>query len=65
MKKLKTPFFNLIKPLKAFTLIELSVVLMIIALLVTGIVGGTRLIKSAKMAKLISETSDYVKEFNV
>ncbi|MFC1659808.1 prepilin-type N-terminal cleavage/methylation domain-containing protein, partial [Pseudomonadota bacterium] len=28
--------------LKAFTLIELSVVLMIIALLVTGIVGGTR-----------------------
>ncbi|MFC1659167.1 type IV pilin protein [Pseudomonadota bacterium] len=49
----------------AFTLIELSVVLMIIALLVTGIVGGTRLIKSAKMAKLISETSDYVKEFNV
>ncbi|MFC1659739.1 type II secretion system protein, partial [Pseudomonadota bacterium] len=34
----------------AFTLIELSIVLMIIALLVTGIVGGTRLIKSAKMA---------------
>ncbi|MFC1659699.1 type II secretion system protein [Pseudomonadota bacterium] len=50
---------------KAFTLIELSVVMMIIALLVVGIVGGTRLVKNAKMAKLISETSDYIKEFNI
>ncbi|MFC1659273.1 type II secretion system protein [Pseudomonadota bacterium] len=51
------------KSSKGFTLIELSVVLMIIALLVTGIVGGARLIKSAKMAKFISETSLYIKEF--
>ncbi|MFC1659081.1 type II secretion system protein, partial [Pseudomonadota bacterium] len=53
------------KALKSFSLMELSVVMMILALLVTGIIGGTRLIKSAKMTKLISDTSDYVKEFNI
>ncbi|MFC1659145.1 type II secretion system protein, partial [Pseudomonadota bacterium] len=48
----------------AFTLIELSIVLMIIAIMVVGITGGAKLVKSAKMAKFISESSDYIKVLN-
>jgi hypothetical protein len=37
---------------------------MIIALIVIGIMGGTRVIKNAKISKLISETGDYTQQFN-
>lgn len=40
---------------KAFSLIELSIVLIIIALLVAGIVGGKSLIDSAKNRALVNE----------
>ena len=40
---------------KAFSLIELSIVLMISGLLVGGITGGKSLIESAKIRNVINE----------
>jgi prepilin-type N-terminal cleavage/methylation domain-containing protein len=51
----------------AFTLIELSIVLIIIGLLVAGVTGGASLIKSAQLRALMSETIGYkvaVNSFN-
>ena len=44
---------------KAFSLIELSIVLIIIGLLVAGITGGGSLVKSAKIRGLITEFKNY------
>jgi prepilin-type N-terminal cleavage/methylation domain-containing protein len=41
-----------------FTLVELSIVLIIIGLIVGGVVGGQSLIHSAKISKLISSVKD-------
>ena len=43
----------------AFSLIELSIVLIIIGLLVAGITGGTSLIESAKIQSVINELTTY------
>lgn len=43
----------------AFTLIELSIVLIIIGLLVAGVTGGASLIKSAQLRALMSEVIGY------
>ena len=43
----------------AFTLIELSIVLIIIGLLVAGITGGASLIKSAQLRSVMSEARGY------
>jgi len=51
----------------AFTLIELSIVLIIIGLLVAGVTGGASLIKSAQLRALMSEVIGYrvaVNSFN-
>ena len=45
---------------KGFTLIELSIVLMILFLIVGGIVGGKNLIESAKVYALIREVNFYL-----
>jgi len=44
---------------KAFTLIELSIVLVIISLVVGGIVGGKSLIKSAEVTSITSDLDKY------
>ena len=44
---------------KGFSLIELSIVLIIIGLLVAGITGGASLIKSAELRSTISEMRNY------
>ena len=43
----------------AFTLIELSIVLIIIGLLVAGITGGASLIKAAELRAVMAEARDY------
>ena len=47
----------------AFSLIELSIVLIIIGLLVVGVTGGASLIKSAKQRAFINEMNSYKQAF--
>ncbi len=49
---------------KAFSLIELSIVLIIISLLVAGITGGKSLIESAKVHSFYSSLNNYKQAFN-
>jgi len=49
---------------KAFTLIELSIVLIIISLIVGGVVSGKSLIRSAEIRSVISEYSTYQTAYN-
>lgn len=50
---------------EAFSLIELSIVLIIIGLLVAGIIGGKSLIDSAKERALINEMTGYKQAFSI
>ena len=43
---------------KGFTLIELSIVIVIIGLIVAGVVGGQTLVKQAKLRTIISEYNE-------
>lgn len=49
---------------RGFTLIELSIVLVIISLIVGGIVGGKALIKSAKLQNIVKEVNSMRAAFN-
>jgi prepilin-type N-terminal cleavage/methylation domain-containing protein len=49
---------------KAFTLVELSIVLVIIGLIVGGVVGSRSLIQSAKVVELASNLNSYKIAFN-
>ncbi len=49
---------------KGFSLIELSIVLIIIGLLVAGITGGASLIKSAELRSVMSEIRNYQTALN-
>lgn len=56
------PSYN--KKEQGFTLIELSIVLIIIGLLVAGIVAGNSLIAAAKVNRLIIQYKEYVTAMN-
>jgi prepilin-type N-terminal cleavage/methylation domain-containing protein len=47
-----------------FTLVELSIVIVIIGLIVAGVVGGQRLIKNAKVLSQVSDLKKYDVAFN-
>jgi prepilin-type N-terminal cleavage/methylation domain-containing protein len=49
---------------KAFTLIELSIVLLIIGLIIGGITAGSSLIQQAKLRAVLSEVNQYKTAFN-
>ena len=49
---------------KAFSLVELSIVLIIIGLLVTGVSGGQKLIHSAKINKTLAELENIIASVN-
>jgi prepilin-type N-terminal cleavage/methylation domain-containing protein len=45
--------------LSAFSLIELSIVIIILGLLTAGVMGGANLIRSSKVTSLISDSNDF------
>ena len=47
------------KNIKGFTLIELSIVIVIIGLIVAGVVGGQSLVKQANLKAVMTEVSQY------
>jgi len=49
---------------KGFTLIELSIVIVIIGLIVAGVVGGQALVKQAQLRKIITEVNQYKTAYN-
>ena len=49
---------------KGFSLIELSIVLIIIGLLVAGVTGGASLIKSAELRAVMSDLRNYQTAIN-
>ena len=49
---------------KAFSLIELSIVLIIMGLLVAGVTGGASLIKSAQLRAVVNEFTNYRTAYN-
>ena len=61
----KSTFRNSQKSIKAFSLIELSIVLIIMGLLVAGVTGGQSLIQSAKTRAVINEATGYKRAVNI
>ena len=55
----KTSSFRKPSKRSAFSLIELSIVLIIIGLLISGIIGGASLIKSANLRAIMTEARGY------
>ena len=49
---------------KGFSLIELSIVLIIMGLLIAGVTGGASLVKSAKLRAAVTELMNYRAAFN-
>jgi len=57
-------FSNNIRRKEAFTLIELSIVLIIISLIVGGVIGGKSLLHSAKLKSVVAEYNVYLTAYN-
>ena len=49
---------------KGFTLIELSIVIVIIGLIVAGVIGGQSLIQQSKLRSIITDVNKYKTAYN-
>lgn len=58
--KLGVLFFATPKPIRAFSLVELSIVLVILGLLVGGILGGKSLIRASELRTITTQYQGYV-----
>ncbi len=49
---------------KGFTLVELSIVIVIIGLLIAGVTAGRNIVQSAKLQSIVSETNKFMVAYN-
>lgn len=57
-------YISTLKKHRGFTLVELSVVIVLIGLIIAGVVGAQSLVKQGKMRAQISELQKYQVAFN-
>ncbi len=57
-------YFASTKALKGFTLVELSIVIVIIGLIVAGITAGKSLVNAAKLQSVVTEKGQYILAIN-
>ncbi len=59
LKKSNMPYKQTSPSMNGFTLIELSIVLVIISLIVGGVIGGKSLIRSSEIQEIVTKLNNY------
>ena len=61
----QSPVTNKLRTEQGFTLIELSIVIVIIGLIVAGVVGGQSLVRQSKLKSIMSDYNSYETALNI